>query len=1105
MKRSGRRLLAAALSAALVFPAIAAGGVQPVSGAQEQALSVTYADGTKLEEIPGGSLKSPDEKTEIALLASGEGRIYYRVEQNGRAVIEPSALGIKLEHTDYSGPVSIGQITAPETRTDSYELPAGGVSRVEDSCREMSVELKPSADSGDQGERACRLILRSYNDGVAYRYELTGPEGTQEKVLGESGEYSFSEENTRFWLGNTSNTYEVDYNAVSAQSLKNRSANYTIPALARVADGKEWVLVSEANVFNEEEPYCSSYLTSDKGRANLRVKFGNKVSGVAMTYKNGRFHTPWRVAVVTDSLSGLVNSHLITDVNPSADEETYQYSKWVKSFKADWSWWSEAGDDPIEYGPQKDYIDFAAENGWDGVCLDFGWCLWKDYREKVKELCDYAAKKGVKVMLWYGVNNIGHSGWKDADGKAAYPTYSLKTKEQLEEQFDWAQKAGVSAVKVDYYESDSQETMKQMQQCASIAAEHRLCVLFHGCTLPGGENRTYPNILSYEAVFGEEYHKFGLSSPTVATLLTYPYTRNVAGSMDFTPAALPVPSIPATAGFQLAETAVFESGILNLASSIYAYEGNPALGFLNQIEPSFEQSRLVDEKNALPGQYVAMARKSRTADKWFVGAMTAAARTTDIGLDFLGEGTYHAAIYRDNASGSAVVCETRDVTKNDVIKEELKANGGVAIVFSREELPAVNADYTYYEAEDETAAKCAGGAAIGANSFASGREQANLGYGSGSRVTFTVQASEDGVYDLRMFYKAGKDSQLAYSVNGQGLIKTGLICSGTNSIARTSAYVQLKKGENTIAVCNPNSGFVGLDRIGLSQKPKAGAKATVSDEKDYGLQGADEALKYEYTEYKAIDGQTNAVKEAAGYVGWLGGNPDSYLDITVSAPKAGNYMLRLAYMTGAERKVFIAVNGQKAEEHSCGSTGGYNTDSMGYDFFPVELAAGENTLRLTNPTGDCPNIYSLGVSTVTVEEKEENGQKNTENTENGKQTTSGGTDQKMETKTDKKEIEKQQSKKAEKPKKTKIKKAKSQKNSLRLVLKKVKGAGGYEVQYSLKKSFPKKATVKRNTSSTKLTLKKLKAGKTYYVRVRTFKKVDGKKIYSGWIKKVCKL
>lgn len=1066
----------------------------------------TYTDGTELKNVEDAVLTSPDEKTQVKIWTDEDtGSCFYSASRNGENVLNASKLGINTKSVDYTKNVKVENVTIKDLQTEDYTLMAGHQETVKDSYRELTFDLVPASEDSD---KKCTVIIRCFNDGIAYRYQVYGTDGEKEKVNSEASEFVLPYEDTKLWLGNTSNTYEVDYSGITMKALTSASAKYTIPALAQTAGGKEWVLLTEANVFNEEEPYCSSYLKSNAKERNLKVQFGNKVTSVEMTYNNGKFYTPWRVAIIADDLNTLTNSNLVTDLNPDADETTYHYNDWVKSFKADWSWWSEAGDDPIEYAPQKDYIDFAAENGWDAVCLDFGWCLWDNYKEKVAELCEYAKQKNVKVMLWYGVNNTGHAGWKDANGKAAYPTYSLRTTAQLEEQFAWAEEAGVYAVKVDYYESDSQATMKQMEECAKIAAKHKLCVLFHGCTLPGGENRTYPNILSYEAVFGEEYHKFGLGSPTIDTLLTYPYTRNVVGSMDFTPAALPVASIPATAGFQLAETIVFESGTVNLASSIYAYEGNAALGFLNQLDSSFEKSQLVNEEKDVPGKYVAIARKSKTEDKWMIGAMTKKACQTNIALDFLGEGTYEAAIFKDNKDGSAVVCETMQVSADTVIQEDLKENGGVAIVVSKKAISMPTQTYDYYEMEGSQVT-LAGDAAIGANSFASGLKQVNLGYGKANNAVLTATVPDAGVYRMNIYYKAGTSSQVAYQINNGNAVKSPLICSGTNSIAKYSCLVSLQKGKNTICLYNPNGNSIGIDRVALGKEAEKDAKETVSDETDYGLAIDEEAMSYKYKEYLAINGTTNAIKETAGYVGWLGGNANSYLTFTVNTSAEGKYKLRLCYMTGIDREVQIDVNGTAGSKYSCRSTGGYGVDSKGYLFLDVTLKKGTNKITLKNATAECPNIYSIAISTETVKEKpqetpapSDDGKKPEENNSNNNTNNPSASqpENKTETKTETKN-EPQQTTVSKKStlKKPVISTAKRKAKTITMRWKKATGAKGYELQYSTSKKFSKKTTKSRQVKTTKLVLKKMKK-KTYYVRVRAFKKVNGKKQYSVWSK-----
>ena len=919
------------------------------------------AQKAELSLLKDGEIFSPDKRTKLTVWENKEeGSFYYSVSQDEDTVLEISAIGIKTKSVDFCSGCTLGNVKVEYSLKNSYTLITGKTSSVCDDYSELTFELFPSNKASKISK--CNVIFRCYNDGIAYRYQIFGKNGSKEEVKSESSSFNLPQKDTFLYVGNTSNTYEVDYNKIPMRNFFRTGGKYTVPALAEIKNGAAWVLITEANVFNEEEPYCASYLNKKVKSSSLNFIFGNKVSKVVMKYnEDGFFFTPWRCAVITHDIEKLFQSTIITSLNPKADEEKYNYSSWVKGIKADWSWWSEAGDDPIEFAPQKDYIDFAYNNGWDAVCLDFGWCLWEDYKNKVLELCDYAALKGIKIMLWYGVNNECHSRWLDANGKAAYPTYSLQDEKQLREQFKWAHEAGVYAVKVDYYESDTQETMKQMQLCAKIAAENRLCVLFHGCTNPGGENRTYPNILSYEAVFGEEYHKFGWTSPTIDTLLTFPFTRNVCGSMDYTPAALPVVSIPATAAFNLAETVVFESATLNLASSIYAYEGNPALAFLNEIEPCFEKSILCDKKNIKPAQYVAVARKARNKEKWFVGAMTKKSRTTEISLDFLDSGSYNAIIFSDEDGGAKVQYERMKVTKDTVIREFLKENGGLCMVIGKEDFVIRPESFNYYGAENSECAHLSKGAEIVTNPFASGLKEARVGFGKSASLEFTIQTEADGIYKMNVYFKSSKKSQIAYSLNGGEEIKTPPVCSGTNSIAKYSCFVRLKNGENKIKIWSPSSSFIGLDRIAVGKIPERNSEETLSDDTDYNFSVDEKYASLDYDTIKAEEFETNAIKEAGGFIGWLGNNPASYAEVKIHAEKNGTYILRLGYMCGADRSALISING-KSQSVMCKSSGGYDMNSLSYLFHKVQLKKGENRIRITNPNAYCPNIYSIAIA-----------------------------------------------------------------------------------------------------------------------------------------------
>lgn len=339
------------------------------------------------------------------------------------------------------------------------------------------------------------------------------------------------------------------------------------------------------------------------------------------------------------------------------------------------------------------------------------------------------------------------------------------------------------------------------------------------------------------------------------------------------------------------------------------------------------------------------------------------------------------------------------VTKDTVIAETLKDNGGLAMIVSKDAIAMPQEKYDYYEMEG----------------------------------------------------------------NGAKAVKSTQICSGTNSIAKYTCYVKLKQGENTIRFYNPNGNSIGIDRIAVAKEAEAGARETVSDETDYGMAIDEDALSYTYTEYRAVQGITNAVKEPQGYVGWLGGTAASYLRFTVNVKEAGKYKLRLCYMTGAKRDVQVDINGETGKKYTCQSTGGYDIDFKGYLFFDAALKAGINTITLKNAAGKCPNIYSLGVSTERVVDK----------------TTTGG---------DKKTEENKGTMAADQttgktPQKTTAK--------AKITLKK-----------PVVKTVKKKKAKTIKTGKTKYIWKKGKKGKTYYVRVRAYALNAKKKVYSKWSKTV---
>ncbi len=917
-------------------------------------------DGTKVSPVEGLSVTSPDGTLETKIMTDSKtGRFFYTTAKNGVTILQASQLGLVTKDVDFTKDLVYVQGSAKTTEgTEEYKLTSGTKDQISDPYRNISFDL---AKKGNEQQKIT-VTIRSFDGGIAYGYTLYGKAGEKVSISEEASEYVLPAD-ADVWAGNTTDVnYEFDYTKRTMKSIKTASGNLPVPLLAN--DGDLWVLISEGGVYNDADPYCASYLSTQAGTRNLKLQFGNAQNGaVVKTYKaDGSVSTPWRVAAIADNLNDIVNASIFTSVNPEPDKNLYADTSYIKPGRVAWSWWSESGDDPVEYDQQKDYIDFAAENGWEYVCIDFGWCLWDDYQTKVAELAKYAEAKGVGLMLWYGVNNDNHSGFKDAAGDAAYPKYSLKTTEQLEEQLAWCAKVGVKAVKVDYYEQDDQGTMRQMYECATIAAKNKINVLFHGCTVPKGEQRTFPNVLGYEAVRGGEWFKWNVG-PSVASMLTYLFTRNVLGGMDFTPPAMKIAQWNTTAGFHLAQTVAYESGLPNYASSVYKLEGFNGLPLMNDIAVRWDETVLVD---GYPGEYLTVARRS--GDDWYLAAMTAEAKDETIDLSFLGDGTYNAYLFKDNADGSDIVIETAAVTKESGLPVKLLANGGISVKFTKKtmDLSTAYEDYTFYEAED-SANKLAGNASVVTNQFVSGMKRVGgLGGSKSSMLTFTnVTAPEDGVYEMRLYYSTGVERRICFSINGGDAIRTKKLNCGVNALSAESFYVELKKGTNTIAFFNNEAKAPDVDRIAISNA-KTDQPATETDNTDDGLVPP-EGAQYDYNEYGPNDAVlAGGARLENGAIGWLGGSADCTATYKVTVDQDGTYMLRICYFTGESRNLQIRVNDGEVITVNCPSTGSYTPDSAEYIYVKVNLKAGENTITLFNAAGWAPNIQGIGISTEMV-------------------------------------------------------------------------------------------------------------------------------------------
>ncbi|MFK4264627.1 glycoside hydrolase family 97 protein [Streptomyces milbemycinicus] len=551
--------------------------------------------------------------------------------QHGRTtVLRPSALGIRTADADFSAGLRY------EGRSDrriheTYTTVSGRRTHHTSDASESTFTFRK------QGQ-TLKVVVRVSADGLAYRYVLPG-KGTV-TVLGEATEFAVPPTADSFLLpyDNGRQDYESAHDHTTVADAK--AGDYGYPSLFHIGDS--WMLVEEADL---NSSYGGSRLTLDAttDRFKLTLPDPAEVSSPGLT-------TPWRTLVIGD-LATVTESDLPTDLAaPSKVTDT----SWIKPGKAAWSWWSD-GQSPTSLAAQKKFVDFAAREGWSYVLVDSGWS-----NDWVPELTAYAKEKGVGIWLW--------ARWQTIDAQSERDRLMPLWK-------SW----GVVGLKIDFLESDGQDRMRWYDAVFKDSAKYQFMLNFHGATIPRGQERTWPQLMSTEAVKGAEgtRPKPGREPFPAAHYTTLPFTRNLIGSMDFTPVTF-TGVRPTSDAAELALSVVYESGVQHFADSVESYDSKPlARKFLRTVPTVWDDTKLVD---GAPGDRAVLARRS--GDDWYLGAITSGdARTLDEPLTFLGAGKWRAELYKDGPDGQ-IVTETRDVTSASRLSIAIPKNGGFAVRFT---------------------------------------------------------------------------------------------------------------------------------------------------------------------------------------------------------------------------------------------------------------------------------------------------------------------------------------------------------------------------------------------------------------------------------------
>lgn len=611
-------------------------------------------------------LSSPDKKIEVTVL-SNKGELSYEIYFNKKKVVNPSPLG--LERDDQSFAKGLKLVSQRTSKIDEqYTLSVGK----QLNCHNLANELTLSFENGEQGKMD--LILRAYNDGVAFRYHFPGRQDGVRTITRERSGFSIPS-TARAWIQpydlnvRLKPCYETYYeNGISPGTPSPNRAGWAFPALFNVDD--VWMLITEAAL---DETYSATHLEDMEGNGLYTIRFPEKEEVTSDAHPNPvsslPWTTPWRAVVIGSSLAVIQGTTLITDLNPPSKIVD---TSWIIPGRASWSWWS-VGSSARDYNVQKEYIDFTADMGWEYVLIDAGWPRMEG--GNMEDLVKYATSKNVGIFLWYH-SGVGRE--KDTLSMANLMAFPEERKKEFQKIQAW----GVKGVKVDFFDSDKQPVIKRYFDILRDAADYKIMVNFHGSTLPRGWERTYPHLVSMESVKGAEGYgrqEFCDKAPSHNTIL--PFTRNVVGSMDYTPVTFTNKreAIRQTSfGHELALSIVFESGVFHFADNMNSYKALPdePKNFLKKVPVVWDETRYVA---GVPGKYVVMARRS--GGDWYIGGINGQSEAIEMVFDlpFIKKEATLAIITDGNEAGTFTSDKVK--TRGKGVKMKLQARGGfVAVV-----------------------------------------------------------------------------------------------------------------------------------------------------------------------------------------------------------------------------------------------------------------------------------------------------------------------------------------------------------------------------------------------------------------------------------------
>jgi len=607
---------------------------------------------------------SPNQKINIELFNSQNGEVgewYLKVNylNNGKIseAIPKINLGISRADQNFSKELKFLKAGKTLSINEQYVALHGKRSQCSNSANEAVVSFE------NPGKAKLNLIIRAYNDGVAFRYEFPEKEGSF-VVKDELTAYTIPS-STKRWMEKWDLANEGPYSLIKDESIQQ---TWSVPALFNSTDSVCWFLIHEADL---NRSYCGTKLSNIADKLSFKLTFPDPGDGkgesqptITLPWKS-----PWRV-IVMGSLADIVESTLIDDVStPSVIAKT----DWIKPGIASWNYWS-SNHGTKDYKIVCKFADLASEMNWPYTLLDWEWDEMGN-GGKLEDAVKYINSKGVKPLIWY---NSGAFKWVTAT-----PFDRMLTHESRIQEFSKLQKLGVKGVKIDFFLSEKQDLIKYYLDILDDAAQFEIMIYFHGCIVPRGWSRTYPHLMTHEGVRGAEWYNNGPEFTSIAsehnTIL--PFTRNVVGPMDYTPVTFTNSQFPhiTSYGHELALSVVFESGFQHMADRPEGYLELPdaAKSFLKEVPNAWDNTKLI---SGYPGKDIVIARQK--GDAWYIGGINADARrekTKTLKFDFLTEDVkYKLTLIADGEHDKEFSTQYLVVDKSSSVEVKMLRRGGFA-------------------------------------------------------------------------------------------------------------------------------------------------------------------------------------------------------------------------------------------------------------------------------------------------------------------------------------------------------------------------------------------------------------------------------------------